>query len=123
MLNRFLTAAAAIATLVGASPATAQEAAEIYVPIGQSPGVSGKISVIGTVRTMDAAARTLTLEGPGGTQTFAITATTRIWQDRSASKQSNKVGSPADLQPGRRIEVKPLPSGADWIKVQVPAGG
>ena len=122
MLNRFLATAVAAVALAGASPALAQEATEMYIPIGRSPGLSGKTTVIGTVQAMDAAARTLTVAGPGGARTFAITAKTRIWQDRSESKQSNRAGSFADLQQGRRVEVKALPAGADWIKVQVPGG-
>lgn len=122
MLNRFLAAAAAIAALASASPVVAQQATEMYVPIGQSPGVSGKTTVIGTVQATNPAARTVTVAGPGGAQTFTITAKTRIWQDRSESKQPNRAGSLADLQQGRRVEVKALPAGADWIKVQVPGG-
>jgi ABC-type sugar transport system substrate-binding protein len=126
MLNRFLAMAVAIGALGSASWAFAQEATEMYVPIGQSPGVSGKTTVIGTVQALNAAARTLTVAGPSGLQTFAITAKTRIWLDRSAAKQSNQSGSLPDLQQGRRVEVKPqsaaAKAGADWIKVQVPGG-
>jgi hypothetical protein len=124
MLNRFLAMAIVIAALGNASKVVAQEATEMYIPIGQSPGVSGKTTVVGTVQAMDAAARTLTVAGPSGARTFAITAKTRIWQDRSESKQSNKAGSLADLQQGRRVEVKPqsaaAKASADWIKVQAP---
>lgn len=127
MLNRFLAIAIVIGALGSASQAVAQEATEMYVPIGQSPGISSKTSVVGTVQTLNAAARTLTIAGPSGPQTFTITDKTRIWLDRSALKQTNRSGSLADLQQGRRVEVKPQPPGArpgaDWIKVQAPAGG
>ena len=126
MLNGFLAMAIVVGALGSASQAVAQEATEMYVPIGQSPGVSNTASVVGTVQVLNAAARTLTVTGPSGPQTFAITDKTRIWLDRSAGKQTNRSGSLADLQQGRRVEVKPQPaakSGADWIKVQVPAGG
>jgi len=127
MLNRFLAMAIVVGALGSASRALAQEATEMYVPIGQSPGVSNKTSVVGTVQALSAAARTLIVTGPSGPQTFVITDKTRIWLDRSAGKQTNRSGSLADLQQGRRVEVKPQPAGAkagaDWIKVQVPAGG
>ena len=127
MLNRFLAMAVAIGAWGSAFEAVAQEATEMYVPIGQSPGVSNKTSVVGTVQALNAAARTLTVTGPSGPQTFAITDKTRIWLDRSAGKQTNRTGSLPDIQQGRRVEVKPQPAGAkpggaDWVKVQVPAG-
>jgi hypothetical protein len=124
MLNRFLAVVVATGALGGALEAVAQEATEMYIPIGQSPGISNKTSVVGTVQALNAAARTLTVTGPSGPQTFVITAKTRIWLDKSAQKQANQYGSLADLQQGRRVEVKPQPAGrADWIKVQAPAGG
>lgn len=126
MLKRFLAIVVAAGALGSAFEAVAQEATEMYVPIGQSPGISGKTSVVGNVQALNAAARTLTVTGPSGTQTFVITDKTRIWLDRSAGKQANRGGSLADLQQGRRVEVKPQAAGArataDWIKVQVPAG-
>lgn len=127
MLNRFLAMAIVIVALGSASQAIAQQATEMFVPIGQSPGISNKATVIGTVQALNAAARTVTVAGLSGSQTFAITEKTRIWLDRSALKQTNQSGSLADLQQGRKVEVKPQPagakSGADWIKVQVPAAG
>jgi len=124
MLNRFLAIVVITGALGSAFEAVAQEATEMYIPIGQSPGVSNKASVVGTVQVLNAAARTVTVTGPSGPQTFAITGKTRIWLDRSAGKQTNRSGSLADLQQGRRVEVKPQPAGrADWIKVQAPAGG
>jgi hypothetical protein len=124
MLNRFLALAIVIGALGNASNAAAQEATEMYVPIGQSPGISGKTSVVGTIQALNTAARTLTVAGPSGPQTFVITDKTRIWLDRSAGKQANRTGSLADLQQGRRVEVKPqsaaAKANADWIKVQAP---
>jgi hypothetical protein len=127
MLNRFLTMAIVISALGTALEASAQRETEMFIPIGQSPGISSKTSVIGTVETVNAAGRTVTVVGPTGSQTFAITEQTRIWVDRSLVKLTNQTGSLADLQKGRKVEVNPQPPGpqplADWIKVQVPAAG
>lgn len=127
MLNRFLAMTIVVGALGSAFEAVAQQATEMYVPIGQSPGLSNKTTVIGTVQALNTAARTVTVAGPSGPQTFAITDKTRIWLDRSALKQTNQSGSPADLRQGRKVEVKLQPAGAkpgaDWIKVQVPAAG
>ena len=52
-----------------------------------------------------------------------ITDKTRIWLDRSKLKQPNVTGGFADLQKGRRVEVKYEDPAqrevADWVKVEV----
>lgn len=123
MLNRYLGLAIAVVTLGGAVGAHGQEATEIFIPIGQSPGVSGKVSMIGTLESMDRGRKTVTVSSPSGARTVAFTERTSIWLDRSLQKQPNQSGALSDLQPGRRIEVKlrkgePKPV-AEWIKVEV----
>jgi hypothetical protein len=119
--------AVVVAVLWCASPASAQEATERFIPIGQSPGVSGYYSYIGEVEQVDAQNRTITVRGPEGSRTIAVTERTKIWLDRSALRQSNLSGTFADVQTGRRIEVKyedyERKENAYWIKVAVPAGG
>ncbi|HEX9671940.1 MAG TPA: hypothetical protein VGA12_00730 [Burkholderiales bacterium] len=110
--------------LGSALAAYGQEATEIYIPIGQSPGLSGKSSLIGNLESVDAGKRTVTVSGPSGAQTVAFTERTLIWLDRSLQKQPNRSGAMADLQQGRKVEIKlrkgePKPV-AEWIKVQVP---
>ncbi len=103
--------------------ALGQEATEIFIPLGQSPGVSNKISVIGPIDSVDTRGRSLSLATASGTVTFAITDKTRIWLDRSPLKLSNQPGTLADLQKGRKAEVKPGPGEgkrpAEWVKVQI----
>jgi hypothetical protein len=123
MLNRYLGLALAVAALAGAPAARSQEATEIYIPIGQSPGLSDKTSLIGSIDSVDAAKRMLTVSTPSGARSVAFTSRTAVWLDRSLEKQPNRSGAISDLQPGRRIEVKlrkgePKPV-AEWIKVQV----
>jgi hypothetical protein len=117
--------------LVCPAPAAAQQATEIYIPIGQSPGVSGKISVIGTIESYDHAARTLTvrLEGEAArTETARLTEQTRIWLDRTELRSSNRLGERTDCEPGRRIEVKfeqregARTSEAEWVKIEIGEG-
>jgi hypothetical protein len=123
MVNRYLKVMTVIVALVSAFDAHAQEATEMYIPIGQSPGVSGKSSLIGTLESVDAAKRTVTVAGPSGARTVGLTDRTSIWLDRSLQKQPNRSGTMTDLQQGRRVEVKlrkdePNPF-AEWIKIQV----
>ncbi|HSD44783.1 MAG TPA: hypothetical protein VLD36_23315 [Burkholderiales bacterium] len=112
-----------VAMLWAISHAHGQKATEQYIPIGQSPGVSQKYSSIGEIADVNAAARTVTIADRGGPRTVRITDKTRIWLDRTKLKQTNLSGSFADLQKGRRVEVKYEDPArrdvADWVKVEV----
>jgi hypothetical protein len=115
-------ASLAVALSLGAAHAHAQRMTEMFIPIGESPGVSGKLSVIGVVESVDPKARTITVAAATGTQPVRIGDRTWIWLDRSKEKLRNEKGSMADLQTGRRVEVKfesADPSTAEWIKVEV----
>jgi hypothetical protein len=98
-----------------------QEATERYIPLGQSPGVSGKTTLIGSVGAVDSAAGSMAVQSGAGAQPVKLTPKTRIWLDRSAARQSTLAGTIADLRPGRRVEVKFADersrSAAEWIKV------
>jgi hypothetical protein len=123
MLNRYLVLALAVAALASAPAAHGQEATEMYIPIGQSPGLSEKSSLIGSLESVDRGRRMVTVSTPSGAKTVALTERTTVWLDRSLEKQPNRSGTMADLQPGRKVEVKlrkgePKPV-AEWIKVQV----
>ncbi len=114
------------AALCWASNAQAQMLTEQYIPIGQSPGVSGKYSYIGLIDSVDTNNRTVTVRGDQGGRTIKITEKTWIWLDRSQQRQPNVRGAMSDLQPGRRVEIKytdyQTKDTADWIKV-APGGG
>jgi hypothetical protein len=112
-----------VAMLCAISYAHGQKATEQFIPIGQSPGVSEKYTSIGEIADVNAAARTVTIADPAGRRTVRITDKTRIWLDRTKLKQSNLSGSFADLQKGRRAEVKYEDPGrrdvAEWVKVEI----
>lgn len=115
----------AVALVATASHAHGQKATERFIPVGQSPGLSGKVTYYGTIESADAGARTIAVGRDGGRRAFAVTDATRIWLDRSRLKRTTLDGSFADLRPGRRIEVMPAAPGpgttAEWIKVEVTA--
>lgn len=123
MLSRYLRLAIVIVTLGGAIEASGQQATEMFIPIGQSPGLSNKESVIGTLELVDPGNRMVTISGSSGAQTVGITDQTMIWLDRSEQKQPNQNGGINDLQKGRKIEIKArkgeVKAVAEWIKVQV----
>jgi len=112
-----------VAMLCAISHAHGQKATEQYIPIGQSPGVSQKYTWIGEIADADARLQTVTIADPAGRRTVRITDKTRIWLDRTKVKASNLTGSFADLQKGRRAEVKYEDPArrdvADWVKVEV----
>jgi hypothetical protein len=105
--------------------ANAQRTTERYIPIGQSPGVSGKVTLIGTVGTVDSADRSLAVQSSTGPLRVKLTDKTRMWLDRSAAQQSTQVATMTDLRAGRRIEVKFTDDShrttADWIKIDAAA--
>lgn len=107
--------------------AGAQRTTEQYIPIGQSPGISGVRSYIGAITAVDPQRRTFTVQDSTGPHTIRVAERTRIWLDRSAERLSNEAGDLTDLRVGRRVEVKYVDDQArdtaDWIKVAVAAGG
>lgn len=123
---------ACLMALASSPSAHAQKATELFIPIGQSPGVSGAHSWIGEIVGTDAEQRTLTLRVDGSEKAVRLTDATRVYLDRSKLKQPNRTGGFADLVPGREVEVKyegtrggpgvesppPLP-GAEWVKVAI----
>lgn len=123
MLKRCLGSAIMVIALGGALNAFGQEATELFIPIGESPGLSNKMSLIGTVESVDPQKKLVSVSSPSGAQTVTITERTPIWLDRSLDKLPNRSGAIADLQQGRRIEIKlrkgELRPVAEWIKVQV----
>ena len=120
---------AALLTLMAlSSPASAQKSTEIFTPIGQSPGLSGEHTVIGTIRDTDTEGRTFTLVAGDEEWRVTITEHTRIWLDKSKLRQTNTVGSFEDLAADRRVEVLYVDwknggqGPAEWIKVEVTEG-
>jgi len=106
-----------------ATVAQGHEFTERYIPIGQSPGISGTQTMIGSIQAASAPARSLTMSVDGGQRAVTVTDRTRIWIDRSRSAQTNLRGGFADLQSGRRAEVKYDDKNkalAEWIKVEAP---
>jgi len=121
----FLAGALIGAILWGGTPfAHSQQATEIYIPVGQSPGLSGKVTIIGTVEAINPQARTINVTGSAATWRAVITDRTKIWLDKSKQRLSNQTGSFSDLRNGVLVEVKYVDGErrdggpADWIKVQ-----
>jgi len=105
------------------SYAYGQKATEMYIPLGQSPGLSDKYTLIGVIEKFNVQEQTISVVGPSGTRTVKITNRTKIWLDRSKLKLTNLKGSSTDLKIGRRVEVMhedyDRKEFAEWVKVQI----
>ena len=114
---------AAMTAILWPSDSYGQKAAEMYIPIGKSPGLSGKLTYMGPIGKVDAEAKTVA--GKSEEWKATVTDKTRIWLDRSAAKLPNREGTFADLVADRVMEIKyegkeKVRSGnAEWIKVEV----
>ncbi|CAB1077406.1 hypothetical protein D1AOALGA4SA_5195 [Olavius algarvensis Delta 1 endosymbiont] len=105
------------------APAFAQHATELYLPIGQSPGLSDKINLIGTIDDVDPREQSLTVTAAGNIVTVLTTEYTLIYLDKSRLEQPNRYGSLADAKKGMRVEVRfeadKRQRPAEWIKLQI----
>ena len=108
--------------IIGAFSVQAEKATELYIPIGESPGLSGKYTVLGKIDQVDAKNQTLKMSGPSGSYTVKLTQSTFIYLDRSKVKRSNIYGTLADCKVGDTVEVKFIDNSrnkpVEWIKVE-----
>ncbi len=99
----------------------AQQTTEQFIPIGMSPGVSGKSSYLGSITAVDSAAKSFSMQIDGDNKDIGVAATTRIWLDRSKSRKSNLDGGFGALETGSTVEVLMDPGDstkAAWIKIE-----
>ena len=117
--------AAAIALMLADVPvAVGQQTTEQFIPIGESPGLSGVVTYVGEIVAIDPGASSLTMRRPGdaGAATVTVADDTRIWLDRSTIGLPNVTGNFADLTIGGVAEIHFRDSEqrrtAAWIKIQ-----
>lgn len=101
----------------------AQKETELFIPIGESPGVSGKYSVMGKVEMVKSGDSTITIRQATGVKSMRMAGDTKIYLDKSKLKLQNKKGTWADIKPGMTAEVKYIDNKAgrkvDWIKLRI----
>jgi hypothetical protein len=133
---RILASAVAGLALAGvaAASANAQRLAEQFIPIGESPGVSGVTSVVGEVTDIDERQGVMTVDVGGEPVGFVMTPFTNVWLDQSDERQASLDVGYDGLLVGDRVEVKagdPVAAAAgvdaegapvaDWIKIDATA--
>ena len=122
MKKRMISIALTIVIFGILSNAIAEKSTEIYIPIGKSPGLSGKYTVMGKIEQVDYQRQTLTMSNDSGRYDIKITDRTMIFLDKNDMNQKNEYGTLADCKKGMAAEVrfeddeKGRP--ADWIKLQ-----
>jgi hypothetical protein len=125
MLKLLMSIGVTIALLIGVPCAYGQKATEIFIPLGKSPGLSGKYTTIGKIDTVNAQDQAITMTDSSGSYTIKITERTQIWLDNSKLKSTNRKGTFADLRKGLLAEVKYEDNArrdkgvAEWIKIQM----
>jgi hypothetical protein len=125
MLKHFKIAVVAIALFWVTPNVYGQKATEIFIPVGKSPGLSGKYTSIGKITAIDTLNRTITVADSSESYNVKITERTQIWLDKSKLKLTNQKGAFADLRKELLVEVKyeenqrQDKSSAEWIKVQI----
>ena len=121
-LRRMAVAALAVCAF-GAPFANAQQTTEQYIPIGQSPGVSGTYSYVGRIIAVDSGRQTISVDDRRGVHLIKVVESTSIWFDRSKSNRQNRVASYSDCRVGAKVEVMYEPGDrttASWIKIEAP---
>jgi hypothetical protein len=117
-----IAAATALTFAVGISGRlTAQETTEQFIPIGESPGVSGEESVVGEIIAVDNQKQEVLVSMGERRQTFKVEPDTRIYLDRSNERLENTETDFAECRVGRMVEIKPHEDDAavaSWIKIQ-----
>ena len=107
--------------LIIAGPVPAQQATEIYIPIGQSPGLSSEATVIGTIASLNESTGRITIAANGRSIVVTIGERTLYYLDSSHVKRRNYPGNIEHCEIGRRIEAHIDDSGyVEWIKIAVP---
>jgi len=101
----------------------AEKATELYIPIGQSPGLSGKYLATGRIEQVNSRNQTITMLDASRTYTIKVTERTMYFLDRSKMQQSNLYGTWADCKKGMLVEVRfendERGQPAEWIKLQI----
>ncbi len=128
MTTRVLIVAALMLAALSTAPAHAQKATELYIPLGQSPGLSGRVTFVGRIESIDAHSMIVTLRGPDGRAFAKLSAASQIYIDRTPMGRSCRYGFAEDCQVGRLCEIKftdnklgrrDAPSVVEWAKIRM----
>ncbi len=105
--------------LVLSGSVQAQQTTERYIPIGESPGVSDKDTVIGEITGVDYETHSMEVRDSVGVKTVRMIESTRYFLDRTKYKRSNQSATIQDCRVGSKVEVKLRSDDmVDWVKIE-----
>jgi len=108
-----------VAMLLCVNVASGQQSTEVYIPIGNSPGVSASESIIGVIRSVDYGAHSMDIDIGDSVRTVRVGDETRYYLDRSRQQRSSSTGKFQDCEKGQRIEAKLSDNdNVEWIKIE-----
>jgi hypothetical protein len=117
-----LAASIVLGVFLGTSIAFAQRATELFIPIGKSPGLSGKYTTIGIVESLDTQKQSIVISDSGRSLTILCSRATKFYVDCSSSGKPNIMGTMSHCKKGILAEVKYFENKvggvAEWIKVK-----
>lgn len=120
-MNRTRTIFLATLFLIIGNIALAQQATEVYIPIGESPGVSERDSFIGSISSVDHERYRMMISVAGETKMVTMTPATRYYLDKTRARKQNKTTRFEDCEVGQRIEAYVDDDGnAVWVKIEAP---
>jgi hypothetical protein len=119
--HRLVITLLAVLSVCAAGASEAPSPGERYIPIGQSPGLSGDETIIGRIRQVQEESYVLVVQDDDGErQSVRVTPTTLLWLDRSKRRRATLDAAFEDCRRGRRVEIK-LREGsqdAEWVKIE-----
>ena len=105
--------------LLGTNPAVSQQATEVFIPIGASPGISDTESIQGTISHVNYSPPSIEVSGRDGSTAVSMSGKTLYYLDRSKYGRANAIGNMQDCEVGLTVEVKLAADGtAEWIKIE-----
>jgi hypothetical protein len=120
MRNRLQMLVLLAGTVIAMSAAGHQET-ELYIPIGESPGISHVKSRIGRIQSRAAAQNGITMLVQENPKYIVFDKTTKIYLQYATPGKRNRLGSYADCQVDRTAEFYVGDDGiVRWIKVLMP---
>lgn len=118
MQNWFKYIAGLTITLSAAS-VVGHPATERYIPMGQSPGVSNNQSYVGPIRSVNTENNGFTMTTDSREKYIKMTERTPVFLFSTSGAPGNKLGSYADCENGRNVEVYlDADDNVVWLKVQ-----
>ncbi|MGH6782951.1 MAG: hypothetical protein ACREB5_12715 [Sphingomonadaceae bacterium] len=112
---------ALLAGVAVAMAAAAHQETELYIPIGESPGISHLKSWIGPIQSLDATRSGFAMRVGESPKYLAFDKSTKIYLQYTAPGRINRTGIVADCQAGRTAEVYVDDNGIlRWVKIRMP---